>query len=294
MYNILITGCAGFIASHLAEKLLKNKKYNIIGIDNLYSGTMDNIDLLKKISKKRFKFINTDIRKYNEVDNIVKSNNVEYIFHLAAVVSVQESIKNPIFTNSVNVIGTLNILEAARLNGVRRIVFSSSAAVYGDEPSLPKNENSKLQPISPYGNEKLISEQYMQLYNNLYGLETVSLRYFNVYGERQLASSDYSGVISVFDNAIKNSEIVTIYGNGKQYRDFVYVKDVVQANIRAMITPEAGGEVFCVGTSEKTSINELFKIINKKYKKNVEAVYNQQRLGDINKSICDNKKIKRV
>ena len=199
MKSILVTGSAGFIASHLIEELLKDENNSIIGIDNFYSGTKENLDFIKSIdSKNRFEFIEADIRNFEEVNNIIKDKQIEQIYHLAAIVSVQESIENPLLSNEVNVKGTLNILESSKLNSLKRVIFSSSAAVYGDEPTQPKNENSIIKPISPYGYEKLIGEQYMKLYSELYGLETVILRYFNVYGERQSATSDYSGVISIF------------------------------------------------------------------------------------------------
>ncbi len=293
MKNILITGSAGFIASHLIEELLKDENNFIIGIDNFYSGTKKNLNFIKFIdNKNRFEFIEADIRNFEEVNKIIKDKQIEEIYHLAAIVSVQESIQNPLLSNEVNVKGTLNILETARLCGVKKVVFSSSAAVYGDEPTQPKNEKSQTKPISPYGYEKLIGEQYMKLYSELYGVETVCLRYFNVYGERQSATSDYSGVISIFEKKFKNDEIPNIYGDGEQYRDFVYVKDVAKANIKAMNTPNISGEVFCVGTSRKVSINDLVSILNHKYSKNVKANYLQARNGDIKESICDNKKIK--
>ena len=200
--------------------------------------------------------------------------------------------ENPLLSNEVNVKGTLNILEASRKNDVKRVVFSSSAAVYGDEPTLPKNEDSIMNPISPYGYEKLFGEYYMKLYNELYGLETVILRYFNVYGSRQNSKSDYSGVISIFEESFKNAKSPNIYGNGEQYRDFVYVKDVAKANIKAMNTPNISGEVFCVGTSRKISINDLVGILNKKYSKSIKPNYLEARNGDIKESICDNTKIK--
>ena len=293
MKNILLTGSAGFIASHLIEELLRDKNNYIIGIDNFYSGTKENLDFIKSIdSKNKFEFIEADIRNFEEINKIIKDKKIEQIYHLAAIVSVQESIENPLLSNEVNVKGTLNILESARINSIKRIVFSSSAAVYGDEPTQPKNEISITKPISPYGYEKLIGEQYMKLYSELYGVETVSLRYFNVYGERQSATSDYSGVISIFEKKFKNDEIPNIYGDGEQYRDFVYVKDVAKANIKAMNTPNISGEVFCVGTSRKVSINDLVSILNHKYSKNIKANYLQARNGDIKESICDNKKIK--
>lgn len=293
--NILVTGSAGFIASHLIESLLEDTNNNIIGIDNFYSGTKENIEYLRaKDKQNKFKFKEADIRDFEKLTSIIKENNINQIYHLAAIVSVQESIKNPILSHQVNLQGTLNILETAKLSGVKRVVFSSSAAVYGDERTLPKNENSIVQPISPYGYEKLMGEQYMKLYGDLYGLETVSLRYFNVYGERQSVTSDYSGVISIFENKFKNDEIPNIYGDGEQYRDFVYVKDVVNANIKAMNCENISGEIFCIGTSDKTSINDLFSIMNKKYAKNYTANYLGARDGDILESVCDNSKLKKI
>ena len=293
MKNILLTGSAGFIASHLIEELLKDENNFIIGIDNFYSGTKENLDFIKSIdSKNKFEFIEADIRNFEEINKIIKDKKIEQIYHLAAIVSVQESIENPLLSNEVNVKGTLNILESARINSIKRIVFSSSAAVYGDEPTQPKNEISITKPISPYGYEKLVGEQYMRLYSELYGIETVSLRYFNVYGERQSATNDYSGVISIFEKKFKNDEIPNIYGDGEQYRDFVYVKDIVKANIKAMNTPNVSGEFFCVGTSKKISINNLVSVLNHKYSKNIKANYLESRNGDIKESICDNKKIK--
>jgi len=290
--NILITGSAGFIASHIIEELLKDKNNNIIGIDNFYSGTKENLEYIKSIDvNNQFEFIEADIRDIDNINIIVKEYSIEQVYHLAAIVSVQESIQNPLLSHAVNVQGTLNILEASRQNNVNRVVFSSSAAVYGDEPSQPKNEYSVIKPISPYGYEKLIGEQYMKLYSDLYNLETVVLRYFNVYGERQSATSDYSGVISIFDNKFKNDEIPNIYGDGKQYRDFVYVKDVANANIKAMNTQNISGEVICVGTTNKTSINDLCEFLNIKYNKTFTPSYLEARDGDIKESLCDNKKL---
>jgi UDP-glucose 4-epimerase len=293
--NILVTGAAGFIASHLIEDLLNDSENYIFGIDNFYSGTQDNIEFIKlKDKKNRFNFIKADIRDFEFIKTLMKDNNIEQVYHLAAVVSVQESIQNPLYTNSVNITGSLNILESSRLNNVKRVVFSSSAAVYGDEPTLPKDENSIVKPISPYGYEKLIVEQYMKLYSELYKLETVVLRYFNVYGQRQLATSDYSGVISIFDTMFKNNECPSIHGDGEQYRDFIYVKDIAKVNIKAMNTNGISGEIFCLGTSKKTSINDLFGIMNKKYKKSFRAKYKEARVGDILESVSNNKKVKKV
>ena len=295
MKNILITGGAGFIASHLIEELLKDVQNNILGIDNFYSGTKDNLDYIRLCDENnRFDFIEADIRDFNNINEIIKSNKIEYIYHLAAIVSVQDSIENPLLSNAVNVKGTLNILESSRINNVKRVVFSSSAAVYGDEPSQPKNETSITKPISPYGYEKLIGEQYMKLYSELYNLETVVLRYFNVYGERQIATSDYSGVISIFDDKFKNNEIPNIYGDGEQYRDFVYVKDIAILNLKAMNTKNISGEIFCIGTGNKVTINDLIKIISKKYNTNIKPLYKESRSGDILASLCDNSKVRNL
>lgn len=292
---ILITGAAGFIASHIIEELLRDEKNIIIGIDNFYSGTEENIKYLNSCDKNnQFTFIEADIRDFDKINQIIKIYNIEQIYHLAAIVSVQESIENPLLSNEVNVKGTLNILEASRKNDVKRVVFSSSAAVYGDEPTLPKDENSITKPISPYGYEKLMGEYYMKLYNELYDLETVILRYFNVYGSRQNSKSDYSGVISIFEESFKNAKSPNIYGNGEQYRDFVYVKDVVKANIKAMNTTTLSGKIICVGTGKKTSINDLVEFLNKKYNRLIVPKYLPKRSGDIKESVCNNNKIKEL
>lgn len=291
--NILVTGCAGFIASHLIEELLKDQNNDIVGIDNFYSGIQENIAFLKSADQNnKFKFIEADIRDFEHINDIIAQNNINQVYHLAAIVSVQESILNPLLSNEVNVKGTLNILESSRRNNVQRVVFSSSAAVYGDEPSQPKNELSQTKPISPYGYDKLIGEQYMRLYSELYNLETVCLRYFNVYGERQSAKSDYSGVISIFDNKFQNNQTPNIYGDGKQYRDFIYVKDVVEINVRAMNMSNISGEIICVGRAKKTSVNDLFDIMKIKHNKKFDPIYLESRNGDIKESLCDNKKVK--
>ena len=293
MANIyLITGIAGFIGSHIAEKLLKRGE-SVIGVDNFYSGKVENIEFLEKLNGS-FKFFEIDLRDIDKLRDLFKNEKPTNIFHLGAVASVQKSIEDPIFTNSVNVTGTLNILQLSKEFGVKRVVFSSSAAVYGDEPTLPKSENSIISPISPYGYEKLMGEHYMSLYNSLYGVETVSLRYFNVYGERQDPSSDYSGVISIFEDRVKKSLPINIYGDGKQNRDFIYVGDVADINILAMESNRALGQIFTVGTGVITTINELFQIIKKKYSSNLEPNYLPSRNGDIRESKADNSRVKEL
>ena len=263
----------------------------MIGIDNFYSGKQENIDYLQNIAVNNFTFIKADICDYGQINSIFQEYSIKYIFHQAAIASVQISIQNPRLTHKVNIEGTLNILEAARNHNVSKVVFASSAAVYGDEPTLPKNELSILKPISPYGYEKMMGEHYLQLYSELYDLDCVALRYFNVYGPRQDPNSEYSGVISIFEDKIKRSEPLVIYGDGEQYRDFIYVKDVVIANINAMKNQTNKFDCFCVGTSKKTTLNELVQLIKNKYQSSSLTTYELQRSGDIRASICDNTKL---
>lgn len=290
--NILITGVAGFIGSTLAEKLLQSTPHKIIGLDNMVNGSETNLSYLKNY--KNFLFHKTDICDYSSIEFLMQENDIQCVFHMAALVSVQESIQAPLRSSSINVQGTLNILEACRKNDVKKLIFSSSAAVYGNDPQLPKDEQSTTSPISPYGYEKLMGEYYMKLYHELYGVDTVVLRYFNVYGKRQNVRSDYSGVITKFITNFEKNETSTIYGNGSQYRDFVHVDDVVRANIAAMYTPNIGGEIFCVGTAQKTTINNLFNLLNLKYKKRFLPNYLPMMPGDIKASVCDNTKIRDV
>jgi UDP-glucose 4-epimerase len=287
MKNIyLITGIAGFIGSHIAEELLKNPNNIVIGIDNFFSGYQKNLDT---ISSTNLVFYKGDIRDDEIMTQIFSQNKIEYIFHEAAIVSVQKSIDNPIQSNQVNVLGTLKLLQFARLNDVKRVVFASSAAVYGDEPSLPKNEDSSTKPISPYGVEKLIAEQYMNLYSDMFNLETINLRYFNIYGPRQDPTSEYSGVISIFEEKFSQNECPIIYGNGKQFRDFLHVKDLVKVNICSMHQPyNYKNRLICCGTGEEVSINNLFDIFCKRYKKKWVKIYSVSRRGDIFGSISNN------
>lgn len=287
MKNIyLITGVAGFIGSHIAEELLMDSGNEVIGIDNFYSGYTTNLDI---IDSKNFYFYKGDITDELILSKIFKRHKVEFIFHQAAVSSVQKSINNPLLSNKVNVRGTLTLLQFAKMYKVKRFVFASSAAIYGDEPTLPKSEQSKIQPISPYGYEKLMSEQYLKLYFNLFQVQTIALRYFNVYGPRQDPSSEYSGVISIFEDKFSKNERPLIFGDGENYRDFIHVKDIVKVNICAMHAPYSmfGNEI-CCGTGIKNTINEIFYIFCKKYSKDWVPIYKGSREGDIVGSISDN------
>lgn len=286
----LVTGAAGFIGSHICEELLKEPSNIVIGVDNFYSGKQSNIDLLKDISSK-FIFYKTDICNHEEICQIFKKHDVQYVFHEAAIASVQTSIENPLLTNEVNIKGSLSILEASRKNAVKRFLFASSAAIYGDEPALPKDEKSITRPISPYGLEKFVTEQYMKLYASQYGLECIALRYFNVYGPRQDPHSEYSGVISIFDNRIRQKLPITIYGDGEQYRDFIYVKDVAKANIKLMDynLNDNNFLVVCTGSGKSTTINRLVEVIKNRYDSNdIQPSYKESRMGDIKKSVSNN------
>lgn len=292
----MVTGAAGFIGSHICEELLKDSSNIVVGIDNFYSGKQSNIDLLKSISGN-FIFYKLDICDHEDICEIIKRHDVNYIFHEAAIASVNTSLDKPLLTNEVNIRGSLSILEASRKNNVKRFIFASSAAVYGDELTLPKNEESVTRPISPYGLEKLIVEKYMRLYASQYGLECIALRYFNVYGPRQDPHSEYSGVISIFDNLIRQNLPITIYGDGEQYRDFIYVKDIVKANLHLMnhILNDCNFLIVCAGSGKKTSINRLVEIIKNRYNSNDFTIsYEESRAGDIKQSVSDNYLLKSI
>jgi UDP-glucose 4-epimerase len=287
----LITGVAGFIGSHIAEELIKDKDNTVVGIDNFYSGFKSNIDLLNESATGDFYFLEGDIRDREFLNSIFDKFDIEYIFHQAGIVSVQLSMEDPLLTGDVNLGGMLNLLDIGSKSGVKKILFASSAAVYGDEPSLPKSEESELCPISPYGLEKLVCEQYMKLYSELFNIKCAALRYFNVFGERQNPNSAYSGVISIFNKKISEGNSIIIYGDGEQYRDFIYIKDVVKSNIEIMKKETGQFDVYCIGGSTTTSINDLVNFIGKKYDNTPLVSYEESRSGDIVGSVCDNKKM---
>jgi UDP-glucose 4-epimerase len=271
--KVFVTGAAGFIASHLVETLSK-RGYDVLGIDDLSTGKIENIEGLD------INFVQADITGRTSLQFLLEDENVDCIFHLAAIASVAKSILNPERTNKVGIDGTLNVLLAARDAGIRRVVLASSAAVYGNNPIQPKKENMVPEPGSPYATSKITGEYYLKNFYDLYGLETVSLRYFNVYGTRQDPSSEYSGVISRFLDAKRKGEQPTIYGDGTQSRDFVAVEDVVEANILAMNTFKPG-EVYNVGTGWSISINEIARILD------LDPIYAPARIGDIHNSVAD-------
>ena len=277
--HALVTGGAGFIGSHLVEALLScGCKVRVL--DNLSTGHLHNLaSVMDDII-----FYKKDIRELEVLAEAAEG--CDAIFHLAAVVAVQQTINDPVESAMINDIGTINVLEAARAKDVRRVVLASSCAVYGDDPRLPKKETMTPRPASPYAVHKLSAEHYARVYFDLFGLETVSLRFFNVYGPRQDPSSPYSGVISIFmANAVSN-QVPVIYGDGSQSRDFVYVKDVVKANLLAAGTDNLAGNVLNVGTGGDVRINRLWEMIAGLGGLRLTARYEPARSGDILHSVA--------
>jgi len=276
----LVTGGAGFIGSHLVEGLL-SEGCEVTVLDDLSTGHLSNLNQLKE----HITFYKGDVRDQETLEKAAKDCDI--IFHQAAVVSVPQTVDNPVDSAMVNQMGTLFVLEAARKNHVKRVVLASSCAVYGDDPAIPKHENMNPKPQSPYAIQKLFGEFYARLYLDLYGLETVSLRYFNVYGPRQDPSSPYSGVISIFMTRASSQEPPIIYGDGNQYRDFIFVKDVVRFNLLAANIDKASGKIFNVGTGRFVRINKLWKMISRMAGFEIEAEYKPSRAGDIIESVAD-------
>jgi len=252
MNKIIVTGGAGFIGSHIVDALI-SEGYEVHIVDNLSAGKKENVN-----PKAVLHVI--DIRDKEKLIPIFKD--AKYVFHEAAFPQVQYSIENPVETNEINVVGTLNVLEASRLNGVKKVIFASSSAIYGDQEILPIVEEMEANPLSPYGAQKYIGEIYMKLYAQIYNVETVCLRYFNVYGPRQSANGAYASVIPKFIEFRKNNEALKITGDGEQTRDFVNVKDVVSANILAMKSEKVGkGEVVNIGGYNQYSINYIASLV---------------------------------
>ncbi|MCG6945463.1 MAG: SDR family oxidoreductase [Deltaproteobacteria bacterium] len=280
MQKCLVTGGAGFIGSNLVERLMGDG-VQVRVLDNLTTGVLDNIEpFLEDIDFKQ-----GDVRDLDALQEVMAG--VEVVFHQAAVVSVPKSVEDPIEAAMVNDLGTLYVLEAARRASVRRVVFASSCAVYGDLPQLPKRENMETRPLSPYAASKLHGETYALLYRDLYGLETVCLRYFNVYGPKQDPTSPYSGVISIFMDRAVRGELPTIFGDGEQFRDFVYVADVVQANLLAANRDNIAGAVINLGTGSSVTVNSLWANISQFAGVGGEPERVEERPGDIRESVAD-------
>ena len=275
MSKIIVTGGAGFIGSHIVDTLI-DAGHEVHVIDNLSAGKLENIN-------KKAIFHKVDIRDKEAMIPIFKG--VEYVFHEAAFPRVQYSIENPIETNDINVNGLLNILELSRENKIKRLIFASSSSIYGDPEKLPTNENDNINPMSPYASHKYIGEVYLKLYAKIYGLETVCLRYFNVYGPRLDPEGAYPLVIGYFMKQAKNGMPLTITGDGNQTRDFVHVKDVAKANILAMTSRNVGkGEIINIGGGIKYSINHIAELISDKNEHIAPRLEPHDTMADIGKA----------
>jgi nucleoside-diphosphate-sugar epimerase len=281
--HYLVTGGAGFIGSNIAETLVKQGE-KVRVLDNLSTGIAQNMDtFIDKIE-----FIHGDIRYLNTLMEAMQG--IDYVLHQAALPSVPRSVETPVESNDNNTTGTLNILVAAKQAGVKRVVYAASSAAYGESPTLPKVETMKPQPLTPYAVNKLVGEYYCSVFSNVYGLETVSLRYFNVFGPRQDPNSYYSAVIPKFIKALLNSKSPIIFGDGEQSRDFTYIENVVNANILACKAANVSGELFNIACGERISVNQLFKSLQEILNSNTPARYEDPRPGDIKHSLADIKK----
>jgi len=284
MSSYLVTGGAGFIGSHLAEELSRRGD-RVRVVDSLITGKRRNLAHLADVELIEGDLADADVAR-RAVDG------VEYVLHQAAIPSVPRSVNDPVTSNRSNVSASLNILVAARDAGVRRLVFAGSSSVYGDTPTLPKREDMRPNPRSPYALQKLVAEQYCQMFTELYGFEAVTTRYFNVFGPRQDPGSPYSGVISLFSTALLAGRSPVIYGDGEQTRDFTYVANVVDGVLRACEAPKAAGEVINVATGGRISLNQLLRVMNQICGTSIEPTYQDPRRGDVRDSQADISKAK--
>jgi nucleoside-diphosphate-sugar epimerase len=286
MSHYLVTGGAGFIGSHLAGEL-RRRGHRVRVADSLITGKRSNLDHVPDVE-----FLEGDLADMDCAQRAVAG--CDYVLHEAAIPSVPRSVKDPITSHRANVDATLNVLVAARDAGVKRLVFAGSSSAYGNTPTLPKHEGMPTNPLSPYALQKVVAEQYLQMFTTLYGLETVSTRYFNVFGPRQDPTSPYSGVISVFATALIERRSPTIYGDGEQTRDFTYVANVVDGVLRACEAPRASGEVINVATGGRISLNTLFTTMRELIGADVEPTYVETRQGDVRDSQADIRKAREV
>jgi nucleoside-diphosphate-sugar epimerase len=286
MSHYLVTGGAGFIGSHLTEALVR-RGHTVRVVDSLVTGKRTNLDHISGVE-----FMEADLADLEVARAAVVG--CEYVLHQAAIPSVPRSVQDPVTSHRANVDATVNMLVAAREAGVKRLVFAGSSSAYGDTPVLPKHEEMPANPLSPYALQKVVGEQYLRMFTKLYGLETVSIRYFNVFGPRQDPSSPYSGVISVFVTALLENRAPTIYGDGEQTRDFTYVDNVVDGVLRACAAPNASGQIINVATGSRISLKQLFYATRDLVGGNVEPVYVEPRQGDVRDSQADIRKAKEL
>lgn len=288
--TFLVTGAAGFIGSNLCEALL-NKGCKVKALDDLSTGKQENIDLF--LGNPNYTFIKGDIK---DLDVCLKAcEGVDYVLHQAAWGSVPRSLEMPLFYNKNNIEGTLNMLEAARQNGVKKFVYASSSSVYGDEPNLPKTEGREGNLLSPYALTKRCDEEWAKLYTKFYGLDTYGMRYFNVFGRRQDPDGAYAAVIPKFLKQLMHGETPTINGDGKQSRDFTYIDNVIEANLKACLAPhEAAGEAFNIAYGGREFLIDIYYGLAKALGVNIEPNFGPDRKGDIKHSNADISKAKKL
>ena len=283
--TFLVTGGAGFIGSHIVEFLLNNNAKKVRVLDNLATGNIDNVEPFR--SYPDFEFTEGDITRPSDCEKACLG--IDYISHQAALGSVPRSIENPLATHEANATGFLNILVAAKNNGVKRVVYASSSSVYGDSAESPKAEDRIGKPLSPYAVSKLVNEQYAAIFATTYNMEIIGLRYFNIFGPRQNPNGAYAAAIPLFIQSLLNNKEVFINGDGNQSRDFTFVSNAVQANIRALLTenPEAMNKVFNIACGQSISVNEMFNFIAQEISPGARGTHRGVRFGDVKNSLAD-------
>ena len=286
MNHYLVTGGAGFIGSHLCEELVRRGE-RVRVVDSLITGKRQNLAHLPQVEFMEGDLADIDVARR-------AAHGIEYVLHQAAIPSVPRSVEDPLTSNRANIDASVNILVAARDAKVKRLVYAGSSSAYGNSEVLPKVETMPAAPLSPYALQKLVAEQYCQMFTTLYGFDTVTIRYFNVFGPRQDPSSPYSGVISLFISALCDGRRPTIYGDGEQTRDFTYVTNVVDGVLRACHAPGASGEVINVATAGRISLNQLFAIVKREVGSSLEPNYSNPRAGDVRDSQADIGKAQRL
>lgn len=284
--RILITGGAGFIGSNLADAFMADDRVELVRVlDNFATGKRNNIAHL--LDNPAFEFVEGDIRDPETCFHAVES--MDLVCHQAALGSVPRSIENPLNTNSVNITGTLNIFDAARIKGIKRVVYAASSSTYGDSKSLPKVEDKIGNPLSPYAVTKYVNELYARVYGQLFGMELIGLRYFNVFGRRQDPNGAYAAVIPLFAKAVIDNKAPYINGDGNQSRDFTYIDNVIQANRLALFTdnPEAVNQVYNVAVGDRITVNEMWEVLSKLGDSNLKPIHREPRQGDVRDSLAD-------
>ena len=291
--RILVTGGAGFIGSNLVEHLLQDERVSVVRVlDNLATGSLKNIEQF--FTHPKFEFTEGDIRNYTTC--LAACDGMNIISHQAALGSVPRSINDPLTTNDVNITGTLNIFNAAKEKNIKRIVYAASSSTYGDHPGLPKVEDKIGNPLSPYAVTKYVNELYARVYANLYDMELIGLRYFNIFGPKQNPDGPYAAVIPIFATALLNNQAPTINGDGTHSRDFTFVENAVQANISALFTTntEAVNQVYNIACGKQTSLNELFEILKKVAGSDLKPIHGPERKADVKHSLADISKAKEL